>query len=200
MKKVFLSFIMAAFAISLSAQKIVVDKVYSDNSRGIICESEPCRNFSDRVVLSVSLGAVTDQKDLTTYNIMVTFSEIATATDDFSIPDNATLLIRTADESVLELKCQIGETDYFGDLKRIGNTLVNMKSVSSISNITEEQIQHLCSGIIKIRCELNSSQLKQEYYENNFKKAKLSDYFKKAKVQIDSALSEKKSGSITEGF
>lgn len=200
MKKVFLSFVMAVFAIHLSAQKIVVDKVYSDNSRGIICESQPCRNFSDRVVLSVSLGAVTDQKDLTTYNIMVTFSEIATATDDFSIPDNATLLIRTADESVLELKCQIGETDYFGDIKRVGNTLVNMKTVSSISNITEEQIQHLCSGIIKVRCELNSSQLKQEYYENNFKKAKLSDYFKQAKAQIDSALSEKKSGSITEGF
>lgn len=200
MKKVFLSFVMAVFAIHLSAQKIVVDKVYSDNSRGIVCEPQPCRNFSDRVVLSVSLGAVTDQKDLTTYNIMVTFSEIATATDDFSIPDNATLLIRTADESVLELKCQIGETDYFGDIKRVGNTLVNMKTVSSISNITEEQIQHLCSGIIKVRCELNSSQLQQEYYENSFKKAKLSDYFKQAKAQIDSALSEKKSGSITEGF
>lgn len=200
MKKVFLSFVMAVFAIHLSAQKIVVDKVYSDNSRGIVCEPQPCRNFSDRVVLSVSFGAVTDQKDLTTYNIMVTFSEIATATDDFSIPDNATLLIRTADESVLELKCQIGETDYFGDIKRVGNTLVNMKSVSSIAEVTEDQIQHLCSGIIKVRCELNSLQLKQEYYENNFKKAKLSDYFKEAKAQIDSALSEKKSGSITEGF
>lgn len=191
---------MAVFAIHLSAQKIVVDKVYSDNSRGIVCEQQPCRNLSDRVVLSVSLCALTDQKDFTTYNIMVTFSEIATATDDFSIPDNATLLIRTADESVLELKCQNGETDYFGDIRLIGNTLVNMKSVSSIAEVTEDQIQHLCSGIIKVRCELNSSQLKQEYYENNFKKAKLSDYFKKAKVQIDTALSEKKSGSITEGF
>lgn len=199
MKKV-LSLLLMFVSITVSAQKIAVDKVYEDNSRGIICTNEPCRNFTDRVVMSLALGAVTDQAVSTKYELCLYFSELANATEGFSIPDNAILLIRTADDFVIEAACEQGEEDVFGDVIRVGNTLANMKTVSSIVFVSDEDIVHLCAGIVKVRCQLNSSQLKQEYYENSFKKAKLGDYFKKAKSLIDSALAEKKSGNIREGF
>lgn len=200
MKRLLFLFILCCASLSVYAQKISFDKIYEDNSRGISCTSETCRNFSDRVILSVALGAVTDQESVTKYNVTLLFSELASATEDFSIPDNATLLIRTSDDAVIEAKCEKGETDYFGDIIRVGNTLANMKTVSTIAYVSAEDVDHLSTGIVKVRCHLNSSQLNKEYYENSFKKAKLADYFKKAKTIIDSALCEKKNGNITDGF
>lgn len=199
--KRFIVFMAFAMAICCSfAQKIAIDKTYSDNSRGISCNSEVCRNFTDRVVASFALSLFTNQDDLKQYNVSVSFLEAASVAEEFSIPDNATLLIRTADEAVLQLKCGKGNEDYFGDLVKIGNSLVNMKSVTALAPITEEDLTHLMTGIIKVRCELNSSQLKQEFYENNFKKAKLGQYFTKAKALIEKTAAKKTKGNITEDF
>lgn len=200
MKNLIISLALVAIATSAFAQKIVVDKTYSDNSRGIICNSEVCRSFTDRVVASLALSLVTDQKEISNYNLSISFLEAAAVNDEFSIPDNATLLIRTADNTVLQLKCGKGGEDYFGDLVKVGNTLVNMKSVSAVAPITADDIAHLSTGIIKIRCELKSSQLEKEYYENNFKKAKIGSYFSAAKKILDKAAATKTSGNINDGF
>lgn len=200
MKKLLLTIVCFSLFYSVFGQTIASDKTYSDNSRGIACSTEVCRNFTDRVVASMSLSLLTDQQSTTSYCLSIFFSEVASVQEEFSIPDNATLLIRTSDEAVLQLKCGKGEGDFFGDIVRVGNMFVNMKTVGAVAPVTEEDIKHLQSGIIKIRCELNSRQIKQEFYENNFKKAKLGDYFTKAKVLLDSTAEKKTNGNITEGF
>lgn len=200
MKKILSSIIMLCIVWTSFAQQIQKDYITAKNKRTILCSDEVCRNFTDRIVLSMSLNAVKEQTKDLQYFLSLSFQEIASVREDFSIPKRAKLLIRTKDEAVLELECGSGDEDFFGDLVRIGNTLVNMKKVTAIAYISPEDVSHLCTGIIKIRCELNSAQLDQSYYENSFKKAKLADVFSTEKRIIDNALKETRSGNINDGF
>lgn len=198
MKKLLFT-LLALLPLSTFAQKLLSNKVEQDGTRYIICSDEPCRNMSDKIVLSVSLGAMVVE-DHSDYLLSVQFSTAAKPSETLSIPDNADLLIKTADDAVLQLKCNAGDTDELGEVQNIAGMVMNMKIVNTSAKVTEDDIAHLLTGITKVRCTLTSDKLDNPYYEGSFKKAKLAKFLKAEKEIVDQVLATSKSGDITEGF
>lgn len=199
MKKILLS-LLALIAFAANAQNILIDKTEKDGYRYVCTDFEPCRNFSDKIFLLTGMSVFTDQDIHTSYSIEFKLNTAADPAEEFSINEGAKILIRTGDDTVLELTSNNSDKDDLGQIVTGGLYPFNSKTICFSANISNEDLVHLFSGILKFRCEINSIKAETGYFETSFKKAKNAKYFIECTKLLKEAISEKRSSSITEGF
>lgn len=200
MKKIFISSLIALFATLSFGQKIDYDKTEANGLRIISTEQAACRNMKDRIVLSTGLSVITDQKESTTYRLDIKLSTMAKPDEHFAIEQGAKILVRTGDESVLQFECKERQEDLLGTITNVGGMVYNNKTLFYSIDLSSEELAHLCSGILKFRCEITAPNLNASYFETEFKKPKNADHFAKSARLLKNTLDTKTSGDITDGF
>lgn len=197
MKRSFFTLFLFLFTISnfsVMAQSIESDEVDSKGVRKTIGSLEIVRDFKDRVVFNVGLGAITQYEDGT--NLPKTFYYIrvkAVSLSPYEIKRGMALLLKTTNDEIIQLKVVEDFDAVVRDIHEAGGIIYTDYSTVAWYPITEEELYKVCQGIKKIRQEHASATFDKEY-----KKDKIGNVIKLEYAQIKSAL--KKQKSITDGF
>ena len=131
-------------SLSAQSQKIVIDKTDRD-MRTIVTDSKICRDFTDREVFSFGLSYIATP-DRQSWQLV---TDITTNTSE-SVSAGDEVLIRTASGNVLHLTSDLDGISKLQSNK-VGSTLITSYSISIVTQVTPEQLDELCGGILKIR-------------------------------------------------
>ena len=179
---------------SVMAQSIESDEVDSEGIRTTLGSLEIVRDFKDKVVFNVGLGAITRYVD--EFNFTKTFYYIRVKTvslSPYEIKKGMILLLKTTNDEVIQLKAVEDFDAVIRDIHDGGGFVYSDYSTVAWYPITEDELYKVCQGIKKIRQEHSRATFDKEY-----KKDKIGNVIKLEYAQIKSALKTKK--SITDGF
>lgn len=179
---------------SVTAQKIVYDKVEDNGLRIISCESETFKSFSDKTILSLAMSAAVKEGSVD-YFIDVTLK----SSEPISAPANARMLIKTQNGTVLSLEGLSNQTvaDNIGEVKSVGGIIVKTFTILLSYKVTEDDINTLnAEGVAKIRIELDGD----KPYEKSWKKDKIGSFLGKEFAILKEAVTIDKRGSFEDDF
>ena len=197
MKRSFFTLFLFLFSIShfsVMAQSIESDEVDSEGIRTTLGSLEIVRDFKDKVVFNVGLGATTRYVD--EFDFTKTFYYIRVKTvslSPYEIKKGMILLLKTTNDEVIQLKAVEDFDAVIRDIHDGGGFVYSDYSTVAWYPITEDELYKVCQGIKKIRQEHSRATFDKEY-----KKDKIGNVIKLEYDQIKSALKTKK--SITDGF
>lgn len=143
--------------------------------------------------LYTGLSILTNQIDSATLRLNIIFEVTGEKDDVVAIKKGAKALIRTGDMAVLQLESNEDEegVDPTGGI-------LGIKRIEFSLNITEEDLIHLFSGILKIRFEVTAPGI-NSYYEYESNKPKNGEHFEKYFSSLVKALQTDNS-DITKDF
>lgn len=188
MKKFIILALVSVLSIGANAQKITWDKT-KDGLRYIGTDSQICRNFKDKVVLSASLS-VSKRGDITIFHFVpeLTFSTQCSA------PKNGKMLIKLFDDSVIELTTALGDEQMVRKVHNINGLVYSDYTMQPIYDVSEEQLTSIIEkGVKEIRIETSPI-----VYENEYKKDKIGKVLADRYSLLKDAL--KKNPSFSDGF
>lgn len=194
MKKMLLVLLTTLMTMSVTAQKIVYDKVEDNGLRIISCESETFKSFSDKTILSLAMSAAVKEGSVD-YFIDVTLK----SSEPISAPANARMLIKTQNGTVLSLEGLSNQTvaDNIGEVKSVGGIIVKTFTILLSYKVTEDDINTLnAEGVAKIRIELDGD----KPYEKSWKKDKIGSFLGKEFAILKEAVTIDKRGSFEDDF
>lgn len=194
MKKMLLVLLTTLMTMSVTAQKIVYDKVEDNGLRLISCESETFKSFSDKTILSLAMSAAVKEGSVD-YFIDVTLK----SSEPISAPANARMLIKTQNGTVLSLEGLSNQTvaDNIGEVKSVGGIIVKTFTILLSYKVTEDDINTLnAEGVAKIRIELDGD----KPYEKSWKKDKIGSFIGKEFDILKEAVTIDKRGSFEDDF
>lgn len=160
MKKLMLFSLLGLLCVSCAtAQDVKVSFITNDDDSSISSEQIICKNFTDRMTLSVSLSKVLQGED-SYYNLV---SHLLSR-KPITIPYNGRMLIKLEDGSILELKCQYGHHSDVTTTVENGAIVENF-IVYENYRISEADLAKLFDGVKKVRIELDD-----DVYDKSFRK------------------------------
>jgi hypothetical protein len=169
------------------AQVISYDKT-RDGIRLVATEETVCRSMTDRLVLAVSLVACVDEeKNDTTYSLITHI----TGSTPLEVSKNAPMLIKLMDDTVIELKAELGDKEMVRDIIVVNNFVTHSYDINPYFAVTPEQLKAIIkTGVKKIRIDVSP-----EMYDKEFKKDKVGSVLRMKWAALKETL--KKKGSTT---
>lgn len=194
MKKIILSAIaMVLLALPMYAQKIDSDKTDPNGVRSISTSSKMIVVFGKGGIYYSLLNVIQPEGDEQYY-----ISTILPSTNDFNIPKDGLLLIKTGSNKVIECKQILEEhesSDPIGTYDRTVKVITH--HISGMFKVSLEDLKSIASdGIIKVRIDTSNGYRDWDYKKKNQEKSK--EYFNESLANIEEA--KKKSSDIREGF
>lgn len=185
------SFIILFFAcLTAQSQTIEYEANLNDSTRAYSTSSEICRSFTDKMVLAVSMTkiAMTSGRYYYYLRLQVSSSEAC------SIPKGGRVLIRTADDSVVELKSSSeAESELHTDF--VNGIKIKTSQISANYIVSEADLQKMFKGVKKLRMEISPTN-----YDKTFKKDKIGQVlFAEYNLLKDKKYNDAKS-NFSEGF
>ena len=125
----------------LHAQKIIIDKTQG-NTRHIATNTKICRDFTDKAVFAFGLSYITDN-DHQSWQLVTDI----TTNDPQTVQAGDEILIRSASGTVHHLTANLDA------MSHLQSNSMGMTSytITIMADITTEQLDDLCNGILKIR-------------------------------------------------
>lgn len=182
-----LSFLL--ICLTTTAQTIVSDEVTSDGVRHIHGSLEIARDFKDREVFSIGLGAIQTPDSVVDFLLSVKVIEMG----PYHIKKGNVLLLKTFEGEVVTLSAMDDFDASVRDVHNVNGYVYSDYSTIAIYPITKQQILSLIKGVSKIRQETFTGTHNKE-----FKKDKMGDILKEEYILINKSLRTSK--NIYDGF
>lgn len=152
------------FALSLTttcsfAQKLHTNVTDEGGNRTIITSIEQARDFKDRTLFAYGVSVEATPKD-TIYHLLLSITDLS----PLHIKNNARLLIKTFEGSILELRNTTDADGSVRDIHHIGTQVFSDYTATAIYDCSYEQLETLArEGVAKIRVEELSGIKEKEY-------------------------------------
>jgi len=180
---------MLCFITTISrSQTLAGDHMYGDTLRVFTTSDVVCRSFTDRMVLSVSLSKSLIKDGGSFYTINFEVNQMGQC----YIPTEGRVLIKAADESVIELysvtssnsKAWTYNGGTYTRYNRIGNTIYSHTGTTGITSnrvighyiVSEADLQKMFKGVKKVKMEINPKNYEKEFGKDKVGKALLAEY------------------------
>lgn len=170
------------------AQSLAGDHMYGDTLRVFTTSDVICRSFTDRMVLSVSLSRSLIKDGNSFYMINFEVNQMGQC----YIPTDGRVLIKTEDDSVIELHSVTSSNSkawtYNGGTytryNRIGNTIYSHSGNTGVTSnrvighyvVSEEDLQKMFNGVKKVKMEINPKNYEKTFSKDKVGKALLAEY------------------------
>lgn len=142
MKKMLL--IMLAFMpLFLSAQEVIYDKT-TDGMRLVSTSETICRDFTDELVLAVSLEAFIDEQRADTTFVIVAH---LTGNSRLEVKDNSSMLVSLIGGGSVSLPTFAGDKEIVRDLHFVNGTILSSYDIRPMFSVTRQQIEAISRGV-----------------------------------------------------
>jgi len=191
MRKFAFLFIALCACMTVQGQTIEFDDYLDDSIKVYSTSSVICRSLTDKMVLSVSLTKYTFRSSHDYYTIKLTVN----TGEHCSIPKDGRVLIKTADDSVIELK---SISDAESEIRTDIVSGIAIKTVQLVGNyvISEADLQKMFKGVKKVRMEILPTNYEKDFKKDKIGKALQAEY----NLLKDKAFSEQRKSNFSEGF
>lgn len=196
MKKLISFIITICACLAVHGQTIELDDYLDDSTRVYSTSLEMCRSFTDKMVLSVGMTKFVKNSGKYYYSLQMEVSSM----EHCSIPKDGRVLIRTTDDSVVELKSLSAEESKL-HIDDVNGIMIKSARITGNYIVSETDLQKMFNGVKKVRMEVLPTN-----YEKTFKKDKvgqtlLAEYnLLKDKKFNDLTPTEQQRSNFSEGF
>lgn len=191
MKKIISFIITICACLGVHGQTIEFDDYLDDSTKVYSTSSQICRSFTDKMVLSVSLTKYTFRSGRNYYTMKLSVN----TGEHCSIPKDGRVLMKTVDDSVVELK---SISDAESEIRTYIISGIAIKTVQLVGNyvVSETDLQKMFKGVKKVRMEILPTN-----YEKDFKKDKVGQALQaEYNLLKDKTFIEQRKSNFSEGF